>query len=45
MCAIARKLVPMLLHVLQSGEAFDLVRWCHAHHVPMPAPSDAGTRS
>ena len=26
-CAVARKLVPLLLTVLQSGEPFDLARW------------------
>ena len=26
-CAVARKLVPMLLHVMQTGEPFDLARW------------------
>jgi hypothetical protein len=38
MCAIARKLVPMLLHIMQTGEPFDLARWCTAHGVPLPAP-------
>jgi transposase len=38
MCAIARKLVPMLLHIMQTGEPFDLARWCAAHGVPMPEP-------
>lgn len=27
MCAIARRLVPMLLHVMQSGEPFDRAKW------------------
>ncbi len=27
MCAVARKLVPMLLHVVQTGEAFDATKW------------------
>jgi hypothetical protein len=31
MCAIARKLVPMLLHVMQTGEAFDEARWRREH--------------
>lgn len=45
-CAIARKLVPMLLHVMQTGEAFDTPRWCAAHGVPLPPPTvDAGTKS
>ena len=36
-CAIARKLVPLLLAVLQSGQPFDLPRWRanrHAEEVP-----------
>lgn len=33
-CAIARKLVPLLLRVMQSGEAFDDARWqAHRHSV------------
>jgi transposase len=31
MCAIARKLVPMLLHVMQTGEAFDEAHWRRTH--------------
>lgn len=31
MCAIARKLVPMLLHVVQTAEPFDEARWKAAH--------------
>ncbi|HYD51116.1 MAG TPA: transposase, partial [Gemmatimonadaceae bacterium] len=27
MCAVARKLVPMLLHLMQTGEAFDAAVW------------------
>ncbi len=27
LCAVARRLVPMLLHVMQSGEAFDVATW------------------
>jgi len=38
MCAVARKLVPMLLHIMQTGEPFDVERWCAAHGVPLPAP-------
>lgn len=30
--AIARKMVPMLLHVMQSGEAFDASTWLAARH-------------
>jgi hypothetical protein len=45
-CAIARKLVPMLLHVMQTGEPFDVPRWCAAHGVPVPPPApDAATKS
>lgn len=31
MCAIARKLVPMLLHIVQTAEPFDEARWRAAH--------------
>ena len=31
MCAIARKLVPLLLHIMQTGEAFDEMRWRAVH--------------
>jgi hypothetical protein len=31
MCAIARKLVPMLLHIVQSAEPFDEARWRETH--------------
>lgn len=31
MCAIARKLVPMLLHIVQTAEPFDEGRWRAAH--------------
>ena len=31
-CAVARKLVPMLLAVAQSGEPFDRTRWEQARH-------------
>jgi hypothetical protein len=29
--AIARKLVPMLFHIMQTAEPFDRVRWQAAH--------------
>ena len=32
MCSIARKLVPMLLHVVQTGETFDEAQWRAAQH-------------
>jgi hypothetical protein len=35
MCAIARKVVPMLLHIVQTGEAFDEARW-RATHLATP---------
>ncbi len=38
MCAIARKLVPMLLHIMQTGEAFDEARWRAAHGLPPADP-------
>ncbi|HEU4589249.1 MAG TPA: IS110 family transposase [Gemmatimonadales bacterium] len=41
-CAVARKLVPMLLQIAQTGQLFDLARWGAAHRVPTPAP---GTRT
>ncbi len=31
MCAIARKLVPMLLHIMQTGDAFDEMKWRAVH--------------
>jgi len=31
-CAIARKLVPLLMTVMQSGEPFDRERWLAARH-------------
>jgi transposase len=31
MCAIARKLVPMLLHIMQSGDVFDEMKWRAVH--------------
>jgi transposase len=33
-CAIARKLVPLLLAVLQRGQPFDQARWQAARHQP-----------
>ncbi len=33
-CAVARKLVPLLLHIMQSGEAFDEGQWRAAHRLP-----------
>ena len=35
-CAIARKLVPMLLHVMQSGAAFDEATWRAGRQSPTP---------
>ena len=31
-CAVARKLVPMLLKVMHTGEPFDLERWLGNRH-------------
>ena len=39
MCAIARKLVPMLLHVMQTGEAFDEAHWRRTHGLRLEADS------
>jgi hypothetical protein len=36
-CMIARKFVPTLLYVMQTGDAFDTVRWCAAHVVTVRA--------
>jgi transposase len=33
-CAVARKMVPLLLAVMQSGEPFDEGRWKNARHHP-----------
>lgn len=30
-CAVARRLVPVLLHLMRSGQAFDAARWRAAH--------------
>jgi hypothetical protein len=35
-CAMARKLVPMLLHVAQTGEAWDEARWRRSRHGGAP---------
>lgn len=36
-CTLARKLVPLLLEVMQSGEAFDLARWQGNRRTPLAA--------
>jgi transposase len=41
MCAIARKLVPMLLHLMQTGETFDEARWRAAHGLGAVSDSQA----
>ena len=33
-CALARRMVPMLLHIMQTGEAFDKQRWDRARVDP-----------
>jgi transposase len=40
-CALARKLVPLLFAVLQSGQPFDVVRW-HANRHQRPGGSSNG---
>ncbi|MGH7654315.1 MAG: IS110 family transposase [Gemmatimonadaceae bacterium] len=40
-CALARRLVPMLLHVMQTGEAFDQRRWEGARVDPLLLPEQA----
>lgn len=51
MCAIARKLVPMLLHVMQTGEALDEAKWKagramqHGHLVTVEHSAAACPRS
>ncbi|MGH7655474.1 MAG: IS110 family transposase [Gemmatimonadaceae bacterium] len=40
-CALSRRLVPMLLHVMQTGEAFDQRRWDGARVDPMLLPEQA----
>jgi hypothetical protein len=32
-CAIARKLVPLLLHTAQTGEQFDEAKWRHSRRL------------
>lgn len=44
MCAIARKLVPLLLHVMQTGERFDRARW-ERGHPPREGPATAPGRA
>jgi transposase len=34
MCAVARKLVPTLLHLMKTGESFDEARWRRTHGLP-----------
>lgn len=36
-CAMARKLVPMLLHIVQTGESFDEKRWRVEHGLDVTA--------
>jgi hypothetical protein len=36
-CAVARKLVPMLLAVMQSGEPFDEARWLRSRRIGLPS--------
>jgi hypothetical protein len=33
-CALARRMVPMLLHIMQTGEVFDRKRWDRARVDP-----------
>ncbi|MGH7653687.1 MAG: transposase, partial [Gemmatimonadaceae bacterium] len=40
-CALARRMVPMLLHVMQTGEAFDQRRWEGARVDPFLMPEQA----
>jgi transposase len=40
-CALSRRLVPMLLHVMQTGEAFDQRRWERARIDPALMPEQA----
>jgi transposase len=44
-CAIARKLVPMLLHIMQTGEAFDAAQWRAAHGLPAADKSADAAKS
>ena len=44
-CAIARKLAPLILAILKSGEAFDADRWYRSHpEIERPAPSATPTK-
>ena len=33
LAAVARKLVPLVLHIIQTGEPFDAARWGRQRHV------------
>jgi hypothetical protein len=33
-CALERRMVPMLLHIMQTGKAFDHERWSRARVDP-----------
>jgi transposase len=39
LCAIARRLVPMLLHIMQTGEPFDRARWQRDRTDPVLTPA------
>jgi transposase len=39
LCAIARRLVPMLLHIMQTGEPFDFGRWRRDRTDPALTPA------
>jgi hypothetical protein len=43
-CAVARRLVPMLFAVMRTGEAFDLARWRanRVHTTAAESPYRAG---
>jgi transposase len=41
-CSIARKLVPLLWRVMQSGEPFDRERWLAQRHVQRPSDGPMG---
>jgi len=45
LCAIARRLVPMLLRVMQSGEAFDVATWRAGRAAPPATPQPASRRA
>jgi hypothetical protein len=38
-CAVARKLVPVVLHILKTGVAFDEARWLASHGLPPRPPT------